>query len=97
MSIDEAQNRLQTWPFILELNHPDVEHIVKHLLKLEQEDKLDCGTHIEIQNRLNQIARFHRWTCPRMKSITDDILKYQGKQETRKTWNAVEHLTLIHR
>ncbi|CAF1606650.1 unnamed protein product, partial [Adineta ricciae] len=81
----------------VQLNHPDVEHIAKHLSKLEQEDKLDSGTYIEIQNRLNQIARFHRWTCPRMKSITDDILKYQGKRylSDRNGYQSIQFYRLI--
>jgi hypothetical protein len=38
------------------------------------------GTSIEIQNRLNQIARFGKWSLPQIKLIIDGILKSHGKR-----------------
>ncbi|CAF4302607.1 unnamed protein product, partial [Adineta steineri] len=54
--------------------------LIKHLTQLELQDKIDIGTSIEIQNRLNQIARFGKWSLPQIKFITDSILKCQGKR-----------------
>ncbi|CAF3674106.1 unnamed protein product [Adineta steineri] len=68
------------WPFILDLNHSNINELIKHLTQLELQDKIDIGTSIEIQNCLNQIARFGKWSLPQIKFITDSILKCQGKK-----------------
>ncbi|UJR28057.1 hypothetical protein I4U23_009313 [Adineta vaga] len=96
-SMVEVQNQFQTWPFILELNHSHVREVVKHLTQLELDGKLDCGTSIEIQNRLNQIARFGRWFSPRIKSITEEILKIQGKRflSDRNGYQSIQFYRLL--
>ena len=75
----QMQTKLQTWPFSLNLNHPNVRPIVKHLTQLEQQDKIDTGQLIEIQNRLNQLARFGKWFLPQIQFIINEIQKNNGK------------------
>ncbi|CAF3948002.1 unnamed protein product, partial [Rotaria sp. Silwood2] len=76
---NEIQSKLQTWPFNLDLNHPNVRQIIEHLIQLEQQDKIDTGTLIEIQNRLNQLARYGKCSLPQIQLIIDEIYKYNGK------------------
>jgi len=71
---------IQTWPFTIDLNHPNVRLVIKHLTQLEIEDKIDLGTLIEIQNRLNQIARFGKWSSPQIQILIDKLLQYHGKK-----------------
>ncbi|CAF0821315.1 unnamed protein product [Rotaria sp. Silwood1] len=82
MTIDkcnEIQSKLQIWPLTLDLNHSNVRHIIEHLIQLEQQDKIDTGTLIEIQNRLNQLARYGKCSLPQIKLIMDGIHKCHGK------------------
>ncbi len=76
----EIRSKLQTWPFTLDLNHPNIREVIEHLTQLERHDKIDMGTSIEIQNILNQIARFGKWSLPQIKLIIDGILKSHGKR-----------------
>ncbi|CAF0798896.1 unnamed protein product [Rotaria sordida] len=76
---NEIQNKPQTWPFTLDLNHTNVRQIIEHLIQLEQQDKIDTGTLIEIQSRLNQLARYGKCSLPQIKHIIDGIHKYHGK------------------
>jgi hypothetical protein len=76
----EIRTKLQTWPCIFDLNHLNVRQVVKHLTQLENQDQIDTGTLIEIQNRLNQIARFGKWSSPQIKLLIDKILQSHGKK-----------------
>jgi hypothetical protein len=76
----EKCNQIQRWPLTLDLNHSNVREVIKHLTQLETQDKIDTGTLIEIQNRLNQLARFGKWSSPQIKFLIDRILQSHGKE-----------------
>ncbi|CAF3379440.1 unnamed protein product [Rotaria socialis] len=75
----EIQMKLQSWPLTLDYNHSHVRLVIEHLIQLEQQDKIDTGTLIEIQNRLNRLARVGKSSLPQIKFIIDEIHKSQGK------------------
>ena len=71
--------KLQTWPLTIDFNHPKIRSVIKHLIQLENQDHIDTGTVIEIQNRLNQLARFGKCSSPQVILLNEKLLQSQGK------------------
>jgi hypothetical protein len=71
--------KLQTWPLTIDFNHPKIRSVVKHLIQLENQDHIDTGTLIEIQNRLNQLARFGKCSSPQVILLNEKLLQSQGR------------------
>lgn len=74
------RRHLQEWPLKLNLHHNQVQPVIQHLTQLETEDRLDSGTSIEIQNRLNQLAHLDRYSDPQIQLIVKSILDSTGKR-----------------
>lgn len=72
--------KFQTWSLTIDFNHPNVRLVVKHLIQLENQDHIDIGTVIEIQNRLNQLARFGKCSSPQVILLNEKFLQSQGKK-----------------
>ena len=74
----EMRRHLQRWPLKLDLHHDAVQSTVRHLSQLESHDRLDTGTSIEIQNRLNQLARLGHYSNPFIQSIVNGLSNSTG-------------------
>ncbi len=64
----------------IDFNHPSVQSVIKHLIQLENQDHIDTGTVIEIQNRLNQLARLGKYSSPQIILLNEKLLQSQGKK-----------------
>ena len=73
------RQKLHNWPLTCDLNHAAIRHVIDHLTELETKNQLDTGTCIEMQNRLNQLARLGKCDKPQMKRIIDGILTCHGR------------------
>lgn len=73
------RQKLQNWPLTCDLNHAAIRHVIDHLTQLEAKNQLDTGTCIEMQNRLNQLARLGKCDTPQTKRILDGILTCDGR------------------
>lgn len=79
MSCNDFRTKLLSCSSSLDLDHPHVREIVQHFARLESDGRVDSGTCVEMQNRLNQIARMTKWPSPRMRLISSEILRSRGK------------------
>lgn len=76
----EVEKKIQAWPLTIDHHHDLTRPVVKHLIQLEKQNKIDPGTSIEIQNRLNQLARFGKWSSAQLQLLLDRILRNHGKK-----------------
>jgi hypothetical protein len=81
----------------MDFNHSSVRSVIKHLTQLEIQDRIDTGTVLEIQNRLNQIARFGKCSSPQIKLLIDQILQNHGKKSLadRTGFQSIQSYRLI--
>lgn len=81
----------------MDFNHPTIRHVIKHLKQLENEDRIDNGTVIEIENYLNRLARFNKCSFPQIKILIDHILDYHGKKSLfdRDNFQLIQFYRLI--
>lgn len=89
--------RIQSWPLTIDFNHVQIRSVVKHLTQLEKHDGIDLGTSIEIQNRLNQLARFQPNPSPQFQLLLDRITHNHGKKfpSDRAAFQSIQAIRLI--
>lgn len=80
MKYSEIQEKLRIWLLTTDFNHPNVHSIVKHLNQLENQNRIDTGTVIDIQNGLNRLARLGKFTSKSIEIICEQILRFNGKK-----------------
>jgi hypothetical protein len=83
LTTDQCQHvrfYLKNLPLTFDLNHVDVRQTIDYLMQLERQDRLDTGTCIEMQNRLNQLARYDKCSTPQMQDIIEKIQVSTGNE-----------------
>lgn len=96
-SLVDIEKTIQSWTLTIDHHHILIRSTVKHLIQLEKSNRIDPGTSIEIQNRLNQLARFGKCSSPQLQLLLDRIVRNHGKKSPadRMGFQSIQSIRLI--